>query len=188
MSDPGFLDPITVLSDIGGISIDITKRVSEEYDTIISQNPIEDGSPSTDHATNLPVKSVLQGGFSDMRISNLLGPAITQESARGLAKTQFDKLLELKISRKTFKYMNGLHLFKDMLIKNLKYIKEKEGFSVMFEIELWNIRIIGSTEVKPSKLESTTDSLDRLKVVVQSPANIGSIAIAPDLTSLGVVS
>lgn len=188
MPDPGFLNPITVLSDIGGISIDITKRVSEEYDTIITQNPIEDGSPSTDHATNLPVKVVLQGGFSDMRISNLLGPAITQQSFKGLAKTQFDKLLELKIKRETFKVMDGLHQFKDMMIKNLKYLKEKEGFSVMFEIELWNIRIIGSSEVKGSKLGNLLDSLDRLKVVVQSPASIGAIATAPDLTSLGVVS
>ena len=52
-----------------------------------------------------------------MRMSNLLGPAITQQSFKGLAKTQFDKLLELKISRKTFKVMDGLHQFKDMLIK-----------------------------------------------------------------------
>lgn len=185
--DPRFLDPITVLSEIGGISIDITERLSEDYTHIITQNPIEDGSPTTDHITNLPAKIQIRGGFSDFRISNLVGPAVTQDAIRGRSVTEFDKLLDLFLRRKTFLVMDGLHLFKDMQFKNLRALKEEEEFSIYFECEIWNIRKVYVSNVKSQPLQSEEDSLNRFKVVIQPQSSVGAIGVRESLRSAGIL-
>jgi len=190
MPDLRFLNPITVLADIGGISIDVTNRIGEDYEHIITENPIEDGSPSTDHITNLRPKIAIEGGFSDLKISNLIGPAVTQEAIKGRAKLEFDKLLELFVSRTFFTVMDGFHLFKDMQFKNLKLIKDKEGFSVHFQAEIWNVRKIVLDEVSAGvqTISSIEDSSNRLKVVPQLLLGVGAISVSESLESLGVLA
>ncbi len=189
MADPRFLNPITILADIGGLSIDvITKRV-ENYENIITQNPIEDGSPTTDHITNLPPKITLSGGFSDVRISNLLGTAFNPTNAfKGLAKTSFDTLLELYALKETFDVMDGLHLFKDMQFKNIQEIKDREGFSVFFQAEIWGIRKvnIGNNLVT---IGGQLDSLNRQKVAAALNVQVGVVSTNDAvLSGLGILA
>ena len=188
MTDIRFLNPITVLSDIGGISIDITQRINEEYENIITQNPIEDGSPTTDHIANLPPKITIEGGFSDVRMTNLVGPAVNPTLARkGLAKDQFDRLLELSISRDTFNVMDGFHLFKNMQFKNIQLQKDRPGFSIFFTAELWSILKVRINPDRQS-ISSRLDSLDRLKVVPQLILNVGTVSTTNSLQSIGVLA
>ncbi len=189
--DLTFLNPITILSSIGGaagVSIDIlTKRV-ENYENIITQNPIEDGSPTTDHITNLPPKITLSGGFSDLRISNLVGTvALPSNASKGLAKTNFDKLLDLYVSRATFDVMDGLHLFKNMQFKNLKEIKDKEGFSVFFEAEIWHI-IKVNLDVVSVPVETMFDALNRFVTQAQLLMQVGTITESYSLKDIGILA
>ncbi len=187
MADYRFLNPITVLSDIGGIAIDITQRINENYDNLITQNPIEDGSPTTDHITNLPPKISLEGGFSDMRISNLLGPSVTGLAVKGLAKQQFDQLLNLYISRDVFKLVDGIHAFKDVQFKNLQLKKDRPGFSIFFSAELW---VIIKVKIEPDRKDITglIDSLDRLKVATQLELSVGAVTTNTSLQAIGVLA
>jgi len=189
MADPRFLNPITVLADIGGISIDVTKRIGEDYEHIITQNPIEDGSPTTDHVINLPPKISIQGEFSDVIISNLIGPAFQPSNAfKGRAKLQFDKLLDLFVSRETFLVMDGFHLFKEMQFKSLKLLKEEEGFFVSFEAEIWNIKKISlDTASLIGPIGNLSDSIDRLKVAPQLLLGVGAVSVKDSLQSIGVL-
>lgn len=191
MTDIRFLDPITVLSTIGGISIDITERLAEDYTHIITENPIEDGSPTTDHITNLQPKIQIRGGFSDFRISSLVGPAVTQDAIKGRSKTEFDRLLDLFLSRDTFKVMDGLHLFKDMQFKNLRMIKEQEEFSVMFEAEIWNIRKVYVGGVSTARITSESDAQSRFIAAPQLLSTVGAVStgefISERLASIGVL-
>jgi hypothetical protein len=189
MADFRFLNPITVLSDIGGISIDVTQRLEEDYEHIITQNPIEDGSPTTDHVTNLPPKINLRGGFSDIRITNLLGTILDPTAAiKGRAKTEFDKLLDLFVSRETFLVMDGLHLFKDMQFKRLQLLKEKEGFALFFEAEIWNIRKISlGLGASGPTIKSPSDSVDRFLVTPQLLTSVGAVSVKDSLQSIGVL-
>lgn len=146
MPDPTFLNPISVLSEIGGISIDVTEKVTENYPNIVTQNPIENGSPTTDHIVNLPPRIQIQGGFSDIKITNLVGTigqiGIDNLSLRNRAKNQIDKLLELNAKKTLFRVMDGLHLFTDMFFNNLQILKDQEGFSIFFQADIQGVRIV----------------------------------------------
>ncbi|MBU2645883.1 hypothetical protein KKI24_14335 [bacterium] len=187
MPDPRFLNPITILADIGGVSIDVTKRRDKTFEHIITQNPVEDGSPTTDHITNMPVKLSISGGFSDLQISNLVGPALSQLAWKGRAKTEFDRLLKLFVSRETFDVMDGLHLIKDMQFKSLKETKEKEGFSVHFTAELWQVQKVYSNIFHSQKI-SALDSLSRLKTAPQLLLSVGVVSWDDSLQSVGVLA
>lgn len=188
MTDIRFLNPITVLADVGGISIDITQRVSENYENIITQNPIEDGSPTTDHIINLPPKITIEGGFSDVRMTNLVGPALNPAFARkGLAKEQFDRLLELSLSRQTFNVMDGFHLFKDVQFKNIQLQKDRPGFSIFFTAELWSILKVNINSTVTETINEV-NAFDRLKVVPKLVLNVGTISTKASLQSIGVLA
>jgi len=188
MADISFLNPITVFTDIGGVAIDILTKRTENYENIITQNPIEDGSPSTDHITNLPPKISLSGGFSDIQIDTLTGTILNPlKAVKGLAKTQFDKLLEMYVSKETFELMDGLHLFKDMQFKSLKEVKDREGFSVFFEAEIWNI-IKVELDANNGTINTDIDALDRFSVQWQSFVNAGGITSTDALESIGILA
>jgi len=182
-----FINPITVLSDIGGYSVDVTTGVVENYEHIITQNPIEDGSPTTDHITNLPPKISISGGFSDLRISKLAGPALTQDATKGLAKENFDKLLQLYAERKTFDLMNGFHLFKDCQFKSLRLRKDREGFSIFFDAEIWVIIKVLLDSAFDIEF-SAADALNRKKMNVQLLQQVGTVSTENSLVSIGVLA
>lgn len=187
MTDIRFLSPLTILADIGGISIDISQRIGEEYNNIITQNPIEDGSPTTDHIVNLPPRVTIEGGFSDIRLTNLVGAALDPTAAiRGLAKTQFDRLLELSLTRQTFDVMDGFHLFKDMQFKSIQLQKDRPGFSIFFVAELWSILKV-EIDTVTTAIDSL-NSLDRTKVVTQLTLNVGAVSVSQSLQSIGVLA
>jgi|GEM_PF-3196486 len=191
MPDPRFLNPITILADIGGISIDVTDRLEEDYDSIVTENPIEDGSPTTDHITNLPVRINLEGGFSDLVITNLVGPALTQEALKGRAKLQFDRLLQLKLKRETFYVMDGYHLIKDMVIKRLRLLKDKEGFYLNFAVELIQIqkvKVDNAVSAPNGVVTELLDAYDRTKMSTQVLLSVGAISTTESLESVGILA
>lgn len=189
MSDIRFLNPITVLSNVGGISIDITRKRGGVYENIITQNPVETGSPTTDHITNLPIKVTMEGGFTDTPTTTLVGPALNQLARRGRSKDLFDQLLELNVQKQTFDVMDGLHLFRDMFFKNITETKEREGFFVNFTIELWRIiKInIGNTSLDFAEL-TPAQTVNRTIMHTQLLSQVGSITPKPALTGLGILA
>lgn len=185
--DPSFLNPISILSDIGGIEIDVTDKVTENYPNIITENPIENGSPTTDHITNLPPRIQIQGGFSDLKISNLVGTSGGFVSRRNRAKNQFDRLLELNVKRKLFDVMDGVHLLKNMFFENLQLTKDKQGFSLSFQADIKGLRIINLSPGKPETI-SPTQALNRKIVANTTLLTVGSTVERASLLSINVVA
>jgi hypothetical protein len=189
MADPRFKDPIVVLSSIGGVEIDVVDRMDENYEHIITQNPTEQGVPVTDNITNLPIKINIEGGFSDIKISNLLGTVFSPQNAiRGRAKTEFDRLLTLFAELDTFNVMDGFHFIKDMQFKSLRAIKDKEGYAISFAAELWQI-IKVNTDPSQQTIIDRQDAFTRTLVAVQLLRSIGSITpeFSP-LETLGILA
>jgi hypothetical protein len=199
MADPTFLNPISVLTQFdiggvvnggGGVSIDITKKVTENYPKIITTNPIESGSPTTDHMTNLPPRLQIQGGFSDLKLTNLTGTTINtlagDPSVRNRAKNQFDRLLELHLSEELFTVMDGFHLFKDMQFSNLQLLKDREGFSVFFQADIQGIKIINLSPTNKKLL--TEDYLERKVVANTTLLTVGSTVERDALESIGILA
>jgi hypothetical protein len=187
--DPRFKDPIVVLSSIGGVEIDVVDRMEENYEHIITQSPTEEGVPVTDNVVNLPIKITIEGGFSDVKISNLLGTAFAPANAtKGRAKTEFDRLLTLFADREFFPVMDGFHYIKDMQFKSLKPIKDREGYAISFVAELWQtIRV----NLDPAKKDivSNEDALSRTAIATQVLRSVGSITPEnSSLETLGIIA
>jgi len=194
MADPSFLNPISILSTIGGIEIDITQKITENYPKIITQNPIEDGSPTTDHMTNLPPRIQIQGGFSDVKLNNLVGTTIhglaggDNLTVRNRAKNQFDKLLVLSLSKELFDVMDGFHLIKNMQFSNFQLLKDREGFSVFFQADLQGINIINLGS-KTEKIILTQEQALNRAIVSNNPLlAVGATVERTALTSIGVLA
>jgi len=186
MPDPSFLNPISVRSSIGSIAIDIAQKVTENYPNIITENPIENGSPTTDHITNLPPKIQIQGGFSDIRVTNLVGSLLPQDSIRNRAKNEFDKLLELNLKRTLFTVMDGFHLFENMFFESLQLLKEREGFSVFFQADMKGLQIIDLS--KAGRKISSADIANRALVASTTLLTVGASTERPSLfESIGVL-
>lgn len=187
MADPSFLNPITVLSTIGGIEIDVTDKLTENYPTIITENPIDSGSPTTDHVVNLPPRIQIQGGFSDLKISNLVGTLGGLVSRRNRAKNQFDRLVELKTKRTRFDVMDGIHLLKDMLFENLQLTKDAEGFSLSFQADIKGIKVINLSPAKPETI-SPAQALNRKIIANSTLLVVGSTVERESLLSVNIVA
>jgi len=197
MADFSFLNPISILTqfDLGaggfsGISIDITQKVTENYPKIITQNPIEDGTDTTDHITNLPPRIQIQGGFSDIKVTNLTGTTINglagDPSIRNRAKNKFDQLLELSISNRLFLLLDGFHLFKNVQFSSLQLLKDREGFSVFFQADLQVVNVISLST--SSRTIKTIDALNRKIVSTTTLLTVGStVERETALASIGVL-
>lgn len=195
MPDPSFLNPISVLTQFnpglsGGISIDITQKVTENYPKIITTNPIENGSPTTDHIVNLPPRLQIQGGFSDLKVTNLTGTTINSLtgdlSVRNRAKGKFDQLLELSLSNKLFTIMDGFHLFKNMQFSDLKLLKDKEGFSIFFQADIQGIKVVNlSSNTTAIKQE---DALTRNIVANATQLTVGATVEREAFASIGILA
>jgi hypothetical protein len=196
MIDPTFLNPISILTQFdvggkvtggGGISIDITQKLTENYPKIITTNPIEDGSPTTDHMTNLPPRIQIEGGFSDLKMNALVGTAFSLSSGRNRAKDQFDRLLELSISNELFSLMDGLHYFRNMQFSNLQLLKDREGFSVFFSADIQGIRVINIGLGTQSAI-SVSDVMNRAVIASTSLLTVGSTVDKNALETLGILA
>ena len=199
MADPSFLNPISILSQFdvlgrnlggGGISIDVTQKVTENYPKIFTQNPIEDGTDTSDHITNLPPRIQIQGGFSDLKITNLTGTTINgltgDPSVRNRAKNKFDRLLELSISNELFTLLDGFHLFKNVQFSNLQLLKDREGFSIFFQADLQVVNIVTLSGFQKGILP--TDALVREIVSTTTLLTVGSTVERSALESIGVIA
>lgn len=173
------VDPQNPKETIKGtnIVIDITKRIEETYDNIITENPVEkkDGSSgiATDHIANLPIKLSIEGGFTDTFVNNLTGAGYDAFNMKGSAKTKFDTLLSLYRKKDTFDLLDGVNLLRDMQFKSLKLIKDKEGFSIFFQAELWQIfkiKLPGTADVE------TDATPNRKQTAPATKTNVGTLS------------
>lgn len=187
MTDIRFLDQLTVLGSVGGISIDVIDKTVETYEHIITQNPTATGSPISDHIVNLPVKITIEGGFSDISISKLVGTVLPTDSIKGRAKQQFDSLLTLFENKEVFTVFNGVHLFADMQFKSLQLTKDNDDFALSFSAELWSLILIDINGTgEPERNLADYAAKFRFKRAILTA--VGASSTNTKLRSLGVLA
>jgi len=184
MADPRFLNPITIFTDIGGIEVDITRKIEEIYTADLATFPIEEGTEITDHVVIKPVQLIVNGGFSDIRITKLLGGSLT--SARGRAKTAFDRLLSLFANQEVFDVMDGVHLFENMQFSSLNLTKDNPNYSYSFVAELRAIQIVETGAAFSFSSVDTGDPLQRTRLLASTIVQSG-VASTGTLDTFGIV-
>lgn len=164
--------PTVILSSVGGIEIDAVLNETHKFDTLVTENPIEDGSAITDHIVNLPFILEMQGRFTDTPFnflqviaSSTVGlaaqltvgeiaagltaaatAALLGEQRPGLAKTKFQLLVALQSTRDVISVVTGLTTYENMVLESLSAPRaEQDGQSLRFTASFREIKIAGAT-------------------------------------------
>ena len=131
--------PFTVLTNIGGIDIDVSLNEEHEYPTYITQNPVEDGTVYADHQILLPVVFNFIGRITDASIAFLGIPKLSRSHDAFLA------LVALEKAKKPFTLITGLATYENMLIENIRFLRQaSDGQSVRFSAVIREIQVIGA--------------------------------------------
>ncbi len=163
--------PTALLTSVGGVEVDATLSEGHNYNALVTENPVEDGSVVTDHIVNLPVVLEMEGRFSDTPFGFLasllagtaglaataLGTAdivaglstaavagLLGESSPGLSKTKFNLLVALQVTREPIEIVTGLTTYSNMAIEALKATRSSaDGKSIRFTATFREIKIVG---------------------------------------------
>lgn len=165
--------PTTILSSIGGIEVDAVLSENHRYNSLITSNPIEDGSVISDHIVNLPIILDIEGRFTDTPfgflesivagtavgalttgltgaqaaagLSQATAQALLGEIRPGLSKVKFKLLVALQVARETIDIVTGVQIYSNMIIESLSAPRaSRDGRSIRFNATLKEILIAGS--------------------------------------------
>lgn len=151
-----------VVSKIGDVEIDVTLDEEHRFDSMITENPVEDGTVTNDHVVLKPVVLNISGRVTDASLT-ILG--ITKRNG---AKEAYAELVALQLERKTFNVYTGINVYENMLLESLSFPRDgRDGKSIRFNAVLRELLIIGKstidnrTDVAPDVVHSAGRIIDR---------------------------
>ena len=166
--------PTAILTDIGGVEVDAVLSEDHRFNTLVTQNPIEDGSNITDHIVSLPFLLEMEGRFTDtpfgflssLVASSAVGAlttgltgaqaaagltqatatALLGEARPGLSKVKFQLLVALQTARETITIVTGIQTYENMVIESLSAPRSgRDGKSLRFTASFREILVAGDT-------------------------------------------
>lgn len=191
--------PTAILTDVGGIEIDAVTSENHRYNSLVTANPIEDGSNVSDHIVNLPVILEMEGRLTDTPfgflqslvaaaavgalttgltgaqaaagLTQAAASALLGESRPGISKTKFKLLVALQVARDTIKIVTGLQTYENMVVESLSAPRSsQDGKSIRFTATFKEILVAGdNTESNRERV------VDGLWDSALSPRQIGII-------------
>ncbi len=191
--------PTAFLTDVGGVEVDAVISENHRYNSLVTANPIENGSIVSDHVVNLPIILEMEGRFTDTPFGFLstliassavgalttgLGAAqatagLTQaaaaallgESRPGVSKTKFNLLVALATSRSKIVIVTGLQTYRNMVVESLSAPRAgRDGRSIRFNATFKELLVAGD--------ESETNReriVDELWGVALTPRQLGIV-------------
>ncbi len=178
--------PTALLTDVGGVEVDAVISENHRYNSLVTQNPIEDGSIISDHIVNLPVILEMEGRFTDtpfgfltslvagvavgaltteLTNSQAIGAltaatatALLSETRPGLSKIKFKLLVALQVTRETIDIVTGIQTYSNMVVESLSAPRSSaDGRSIRFNATFRELLVAGDTS--ESNRERVVDSL-----------------------------
>lgn len=161
--------PTTILSALAFIEIDAVIEETHVFENLVTEHPVEDGSPRTDNIVNLPVKLEMTGRITDTPSSllaslatgaaGLIGgqigvpPAVTAGLSSvvgaqlpGRSKSIYQELVALYAARETFAVITGLNEYLNMTFTRLEFPRQAaDGRSIRFRAQLQELIVVGTS-------------------------------------------
>lgn len=151
---------------IAGIlpNVTIEERHTDEIE--ITQHPVEQGSPISDHAFKRPMRLLMHVGWSNSSaLLNLV-------NGGGDVKDIYQQLLDLQNSFKPFTVVTGKRSYQNMMMRSISVTTNKETENaVIAEIEFEEV-ILVSTKTSTTLLPPVANQADPAKTA--SPSNTGT--------------
>lgn len=130
--------PTIVLAKIGPIEIDVVRSESHDFAADISSNPIEDGTPFSDHVVLRPVVVTMQGRITDASMITL------DLRSPGRAIEAYRALVQLQTSREPFTLVTGINVYENMLIQSISFPRtSNDGQSIRFSAVMQELLVVG---------------------------------------------
>ena len=160
--------PTVNLSILGVVQVDAVITERHRFENLVTEHPVEDGSPRTDHIVNLPVKLEMDGRItdtpSDLGLSLVsgaagligsqigldpaavaLGSSLINAKLPGRAKSAYQELVSLYQRRTVFDVVTGLNVYQNMTFVSLIFPRARQdGRSVRFEAILQELIVVGT--------------------------------------------
>lgn len=165
---PIFGLPTTLLSRMAFLQIDAVLNETHRFENKVTEHPVEDGSPRTDHIVNLPFKLEMEGRITDTPSTILasigsgaagliardvgIDPAAAAGAGSllgatlpGRAKAAFQELVFLYQTREVFDVLTGLSEYTNMVFTSLEFPRQaSDGRSIRFRARLQEIIVVGA--------------------------------------------
>jgi hypothetical protein len=147
----------TILRRMGPLTFDVVISEIHDSELDITENPIEFGTPVSDHAYMLPLKLRISAGVSDnpmtLNGANRFGQGPTRSISAYQALTQLQREAE------PFNVQTGLKLYRNMLISSIHTEQDKDSSSILaFEADLKEVIIVSTQTVKYKSKKATTNN------------------------------
>lgn len=184
---------VTPKRGIGKFTAQVTIEERHVDELEIVDHPVELGAPISDHSFRRPSQLTLTAGWSNSPgSSNLFGSlasavtgtlggisSLLSGNSVSQIKETYSKFLELQNSRLPFEVNTGKRLYKDMLIRSLSTVTDKENENVLvLKIELRQVLIVTTqtlTVSAPAEDQATPS-------VTNGPVNSGVKQLTPAST------
>jgi len=157
-----FINNFTMITEIGDIEIDVTLDEEHRFDSMITENPVEDGTVTNDHVVLKPVVLNISGRVTDASLVILGVPKING------AKEAYGELVTLQLQRTPFIVSTGIKVYKNMLLESISFPRDgRDGKSIRFSAVLRELFIIGKnvtdnrTSIQEDVLHSAGKIIDR---------------------------
>lgn len=138
-------------SDVISVDLDVTLDEAHEWLNDVVTNPVEIGSPITDHIQQQPDKLTITGFISD---SPITGSVISQLSTIGdssfgeRTQTSFDLLRELVASKKLVTVYTRYRIYTDMALASINIPRNSGiGEAIQFTAQFTHVRMVETKTV-----------------------------------------
>lgn len=134
---------------IGTVELDCAISESHQAGQDVTDHPVEEGSPITDHARKRPDVVTIEGLVTDtpvgltqrQRAAQSLG-LVDSEEAPGYAQAAYDQLREL-LAGKIFTVVTSLRTYDDMVLTDLTVPRDRSiGHALRFSATLKQIKLV----------------------------------------------
>jgi len=153
------------------LELDVVLEEQHNYDSEVTQYPIETGESISDHVNLNPVRLTMRGFITNtpvelLNVNTILG--------NDLVQTAFDKLLEIREKKDIIDVVSGLKVYSDMIMNRLSIPRDRRsGQALNFTAEFIQIKktaSIGETgEIPTSGISTDT----RMQDIAPSNVNTG---------------
>lgn len=151
--DPG--TPNIRLEGIATVEFDALIDENHDWSSEVTMNPVENGSPITDHIQLNPDKFRITATISDSSI--ILGAQA--DGAQSNTQNVFDLLRSLHEDRQTIIVYSKYTIYTDMAIASIGIPRSvANGDSLQFTIEFINVRVVSTQTAKvPAGISKKSD-------------------------------
>lgn len=139
----------TKVFGIQSLDFDATLDELHEWKNEVTQNPVETGSPITDHVIEKPDKLRLQGVITNSPLrGEFAGQYFGGETESPRIQTAFEAIRELHKKRDVVVVYTKHAIYTDMVIESVSIPRNAQiGEEIQFTMELVNIRLVATQMV-----------------------------------------